>query len=144
MNLEKFVVLSGVSGVFKIVANRKDGLIVESLEDGKSTFAASRKHQFSSLDAIAIYTEDDSTPLKEVFNTMFLQIDTLARVTEKSSTADLTNYFAQILPIYDRDRVHLSDIKKIVKWFNFLYAKGQLVPSEKEDNSAVAEADKAE
>ena len=142
MNLEKFVVIGGMSGVFKIVANRKDGLLIESLEDGKTTFAALRKHNFSPLDSIAIYTEEDSSPLKDIFATMLTQLETLPPVSDKASADEVKAYFAQILPTYDRDRVYINDMKKVIKWFKFLHSKGQLKleePKEIEETEAAAE-----
>ena len=70
MNLKDLIAVSGISGIFKIAGNRNNGLIIEDLDTGKRKFAPSRKHQFTPLESIAIYTEDDSTELAKVFQNM--------------------------------------------------------------------------
>ncbi|HFC01141.1 MAG TPA: hypothetical protein ENJ53_10085 [Phaeodactylibacter sp.] len=120
MKLDDLVTVSGISGIFKLAANRNNGLIIEDLDKGKKRFASSRKHQFTPLASIAIFTYDDSTELKVVFRTMLEQIESNPPIKTSSSSAELRDYFRKILPDYDEDKVHTSDIKKLIKWFNFL------------------------
>lgn len=127
MNLEKLVAVSGMSGIFRMAANRKNGLIIEDLETGKKRFASVRKHQFTPLESIAIFTDDgDSTELKLVFQSMLEKMEEFPPVSPNSSSDELHQYFAEILPNYDRDKVFTGDIKKIIKWFTYLN-KNQLV-----------------
>lgn len=122
MNLEKLVAVSGRSGIYKMAANRQNGLIIEDLDTGKKSFAPSRKHQFTPLESISIYTEaDESTvELKQVFVNMLTQLDSNPPVSVKAPAQEIKAYFEQVLPEYDRDRVLVSDIKKLIKWFSFL------------------------
>lgn len=127
MNLEKFVAVSGKSGLFQLVANRNNGLILEDLTTGKRQFIPSRGHQFTPLATIGIYTDDgESAELKTVFQNMLDQIETLPPEDINASNEALRNYFAQILPQYEREKVSIGDIKKTIKWFNFLLAKDLL------------------
>ena len=120
MNLEEYVAVSGMPGLFRLVANRNNGLVVADLDSGKSKFAPSRKHQFTPLASIGIYTETDTEELSVIFKTMLQQLERNPPVPAKSSTEDIVEYFSKILPEFDRDRVNVSDIRKVIKWFNFL------------------------
>ena len=131
MKFDDLVAVSGLPGIYKMVANRSNGLIVESIIDEKRRFASARKHRFTPLASIAIYTNTDTVELKSVFNTMFEQLATLPLPAHNCSSEEAHSYFAGILPDFDRDRVYISDIKKVVKWFSFLNDRG-LVPFEEE------------
>jgi hypothetical protein len=120
MNIDKYVSIGGLPGIFKMVANRAGGLIVEDLKTKKTQFVASRKHQFNPLASIAIYTEDDSVELRHIFRSMLEQIETNPPANVKGTDAEIREYFTKILPAHDRDRVYVSDIKKVIKWFIFL------------------------
>lgn len=138
MNLENLIAVSGLPGLYRMAANRSNGLIIEDLKTGKRRFASSRKHQFTPLESIAIYTDDgDSTELKNVFRNMQQQMEDTPPVSPNASSDELHGYFADILPNYDRDRVFTGDIKKVVKWFNFLNETGAL--QETEDEKATEE-----
>jgi len=120
MNLEDFVAVSGLPGVFKMAANRSNGLIVEDLDSGKRKFVSARKHQFTPLASIGIYTHDDTEELDVIFKTMIEKSAKLAPIPHNSKPAEVIAYFKEILPTYDEDRVYLSDMKKVIKWFNYL------------------------
>ena len=120
MNLEDFVAVSGLPGIYKMVANRSNGLVVSDLDTGKKKFAPSRKHQFTPLASIGIYTHDDTEDLGVIFKTMLGQIETNPPVSPKASAVEVVDYFKGILPEFDPDRVNTSDIRKVIKWFNFL------------------------
>ncbi len=137
MNIEQLVAVSGMQGIFKVVGNRSNGLIIEDLENGKRRFAPSRSHQFSPLESISIYTYDDSVPLKDVFQSMKDQFETLPPVDHNASNQELNEYFRNILEEYDEDRVKISDIKKVIKWFGFLKNLGFI---DAEETTAVEEA----
>ena len=136
MNLENLVAVSGLPGIYKMAANRNNGLIIEDLSTGKKRFAPSRKHQFTPLESIAIYTDDgESTVLKNVFRSMLEQFEDNPPVSANAKGEDLHEYFEDILPNYDKDRVYTSDIKKLIKWFNFLNEKGLLDLDEEEQTT---------
>ena len=119
MSLEKITSISGFSGLFKVITTRKDGIVAEDLVTGKSTFASSRKHQFTPLASIGIYTDDgDSIALFQLYKNMLEQRAEMP-ATEQSAQ-DNAAFFAKVLPTYDRDRVYPQDIKKAIKWFRFL------------------------
>lgn len=137
MDLEKYVAVSGISGLLKLVANRNNGLIVEDLGTGKRRFVPARGHQFTPLASIGIYTNDgDSTELKNVFQRMLEKLETNPPVDANAHADVLHAYFADILPEYDRDRVNTGDIKKVIKWFTFLNAKDLLKETEPEEEQA--------
>jgi hypothetical protein len=95
------------------------------MDSGKKRFASARKHQFTPLESIAIFTDDgDSVELKKVFAKMLEQIDDNPPISANSNSTELFEYFADVLPTYDRDKVHAGDIKKVIKWFTFLNEKG--------------------
>ena len=126
MNLKDLIAVSGISGVFRIAGNRNNGLIIEDLDTGKKKFAPARRHQFTPLESIAIYTDDDSTELAKVFSNMLEQIDDNPPVNPNAKPDDLREYFADVLPDFDRDQVSSGDIKKVIKWFNFLHERNLL------------------
>ncbi len=127
MNIENLVSVSGLPGLHKIVANRDNGLIVEDLESGKTRFCSSRKHQFSPMETIAIFTDDDdSEKLEIIFQSMMDQNAKNPIPAPNGPAADLKSYFEKILPNYDRDKVHVSHIKKVIKWYNQLDKTGLL------------------
>jgi hypothetical protein len=130
MNLEKLVAVSGMPGVFRVASNRTNGLIVEDIPTGKLKFASVRKHQFTPLESIGIFTDDGETvELKIVFANMLKQLLECPPVDPGSNNEVLFTYFAQILPNFDRDRVHAGDVKKVIKWFTFLREQA-IIPSE--------------
>jgi hypothetical protein len=134
-DFDKLVAVSGLPGLYQMVANRPNGLIVEDLDEGKRRFAPSRKHQFTPLASIGIYTDDGETiELSKVFQMINAKKEEVP-VAELDDGSDvLRAYFAEILPNYDRDQVYVSDIKKVIKWFTFLEERN-LLPAEKEDSS---------
>ncbi|NLA24822.1 MAG: DUF5606 domain-containing protein [Bacteroidales bacterium] len=128
MFLEGILAITGKPGLYKKVSQAKNSLIVESLETGQKlpAFSASK---LSSLQDVAIYTDETEVPLADVLISAFEKNENYQNLTHKSSSEDLKNWFADILPNYDRDRVYVSDIKKIANWFNALI-KAELLNTE--------------
>ncbi|WP_282775642.1 DUF5606 domain-containing protein [Phaeodactylibacter xiamenensis] len=127
MNLEQLIAVSGLSGIYRMAANRSNGLIIEDVQSGKRRFASSRKHQFTPLESISIFTDDgDSMELKKVFRNMKQQQEDNPPPAASAKSEELHEYFAEVLPTYDRDRVFNGDIKKVIKWFNYLDEAGLL------------------
>jgi hypothetical protein len=133
MNLEPYVAISGAPGVFKLKTPRSNGLVVEEIDTGKVKFFATRKHQFTPLGTVAIYTLEDSTELKVIFNTMLEQMADNPPASVKSPNHEIFEYFEKILPNFDEDRVYISDIKKVIKWFTFLNERNLLEASDEEE-----------
>ena len=122
INIEKIVAISGRQGLFRMISNRSNGLVVEDLDSGKTFFVSGRVHQFTPLESISIYTEnaEGTTELKTVLQNMQAKAAELPPVNPNASGDSIRSYFEQILPEFHRDKVLISDIKKIIKWFNFL------------------------
>lgn len=121
MQIDEIVAVSGLPGLYKIGGSRNNGMIIEDLDTGKSRFASVRKHQFTPLGTVAIYTNTDSTEINTVFETMAEKEGELPIPPHKTaSKKELFDYFEAILPDYDRDQVLISDVKKVIKWFSFL------------------------
>ncbi len=139
MNLEKLVAVTGMQGLFKVVGTRNNGLIIEDLDSGKRKFAPMRVHQFSPLESIAIFTYEDAEPLKDVFKAMLDKKAENPLPSPNESNGVLEAYFRKVLPGYDEDRVKISDIKKVIKWFSFLEAKNLLVSEPTGDASGEEE-----
>ena len=132
MNLEPYVSVSGVGGILKLVTSRNNGLILESLETGKSRFYSIRKHQFTPLGTVAIYTLEDTISLTDVFTRMLEQFEDNPPVSPKLEQYKIEEYFESIIPDYDEDRVSINDMKKVIKWFNFLNERDLLNSDEEE------------
>ena len=125
MNLENLIAVSGLSGIYRMAGNRSNGLIIEDLQSGKKRFASARKHQFTPLESIAIFTDDgESLELKKVFERMLEQLEDNPLANPNGSQDELFDYFGDILPNYDPDRVHARDVKKVIKWFDSLHKNG--------------------
>ena len=121
-------------GIQRVVATRSNGMMVADMDTGKVRFASTRKHQFSPLETISIYTDDnDSKELKSVFQSMLDQMEDNPAPAPKSSKDVLRKYFTDILPDHDRNQVHASDIRKVIQWFNFLHDRGLLKQTEKSE-----------
>lgn len=134
MNLDNLIAVSALSGLYRMTANRSNGLIVEDLETGKRRFVSSRKHQFTPLGSIAIFTDDgDSVELANVFRNMRDQFEDRPPVDPTAKTDELFDYFTDILPNYDPDRVYPGDVKKVIKWFNSLKENGLLAETDEEE-----------
>lgn len=130
MTFQEIVSVTGVGGLKKLVGKRNDGLILSELDGSGKKFYASRQHLFSPLESIGIYTDDDSTPLLDVMIAMQEKEAEFPPVDEKSDSETLRNYLGNVLPNYDRDRVHINDIRKLIKWYKLLAPTGVLVKKE--------------
>ncbi|MCF6240305.1 MAG: DUF5606 domain-containing protein [Bacteroidales bacterium] len=132
MDLKGILSIGGYSGLYKLIKQTKNGFVVESLTDKKrmQAFATSK---ISTLEDIAIYTETGEVSLKDVFKKIFEKENGKQTIGHKSSADELKNLFAEVLPDYDRDRVYVSDIKKVVNWYNQLVDLGLIDLKEDEE-----------
>lgn len=127
--LKGILAISGQPGLFKMLSEGKNGVIVESLLTGKKQTAfASAK--MSTLEDIAIYTTSEDFPLKEVFRKIYELENGGPAIRSNAKPEDLKKYFSRILPDFDKERVYVSDIKKVITWYNLLQEKGLLVLDE--------------
>ena len=132
MNLSNVLAVSGLPGLYELAANRPNGLLLIPIGGGKSKFCSSRKHQFTPLETVAIYTWSDTVELKNVFNSMTVKIQEVPLPDLKGGRDVLNSYFEQILPEFDRERVYPNDIKKVIKWYVALEAQGYFSATDEE------------
>jgi len=120
MDLSNILSITGKSGLFKLLSRTPNSFIVESLED-KRRFPAFSHDGVATLDNIAIYTDDQEVPLQSVFQSIFKK-ENGAAVTMPKDNNGLKAFFAEVLPNYDRERVYVSNIRKVIVWYNLLVA----------------------
>ncbi len=123
MNLEGILSISGKPGLYKLVSQAKNTLIVEGLTDSKR-FPLYASHQVSALEDIGIYTYDDTVALADVFSAIAKKENGSATISHKVSKNELYDWLREVLPDFDEDRVYQSDIKKLVQWYNTLHTVG--------------------
>ncbi len=129
MNLKDILSISGKPGLYKYVSQAKNGVIVESVID-KKRIPAYATDKVSSLDDIAIFTASGEVKLSEIFDRIWEKENGGLTQDPKDDPSRLKEYFAEILPDYDQDRVYVSDIKKVFAWYNLLHEQELLIPSE--------------
>ena len=123
---QTILAISGKPGLYKLISRGKNNLIVEALDDTHRRQPAFATERITSLADIAMFTDSEDVPLMDVLESL----KTIAEGKEtsidpKKATGDeLRELFAQVLPNYDRERVHTSDIKKLLQWYNILIANG--------------------
>ena len=129
--------ISGKPGLYKLISRAKNSLIVEALDETKKRFPTFGTDRIISLGDIAMFTETEDIALYKVLNAIkeLEQGKTVSIDYKKASGKELQDYFTKVLPEWDRDRVHNSDIKKLLQWYNILIAAGftdfdQLKPTE--------------
>ena len=117
MDYSKLVAITGLPGLFELVGNKGDGIILKSLEDGSIKFISTRKGGFSQLEAIEIFTIRENVNLSEIFVAMKASDKPLP--SEKDAKA-IKEYFEEVYPDLDFEKVYGSDMKKMVKWFGVI------------------------
>lgn len=139
-----FTILSvaGKPGLYKLVSRAKMNLIVEALDETHRRVPVFASDRVTSLSDIAMYTDAEDIPLMNVFDSVFKKENgkVCSLNYRKCSKEELHKYFAEVLPDYDRDRVHDSDIKKLLQWYNILVSNGVTDFVEKEDTDSTEEA----
>lgn len=130
MDLSGIISISGKPGIFKVVAQSKNNIIVESLIDGKR-FPAYSTDRISALEDISIYTYEEDVPLKDVYIKIAEKEECGTCISHKESKKKLISYLEEVFPDYDEDRVYPSDIKKLIQWYNILH-KADLISLEEE------------
>lgn len=124
MTLDKILSIGGKPGLYKLVTQTRGGFVAESLLD-KKRITVSMRSNVSVLSEIAIYTLDEELPLREVFRKVQEKEEGgNTSIDHKDDKLKLEEYFFEILPNYDEDRVYASDIKKVIQWYNILHNNG--------------------
>ncbi len=129
MNLTGIIAISGRPGLFKVLTQGKNSIIVESLVD-KKRFPAYATDRVSALEDISIYTYEEDAPLKDILTAIYKKEDGKECHLHKEDLKVLQNYILEILPNYDQERVYPSDLKKLFQWYNLLLSTGNLILEE--------------
>jgi len=139
MNLEKILSISGKPGLYVLKVQTRTGFVAESLADGKK-ISVSLKSNVSLLSEISIYTYEGEKPLVEIMTNIAAKESNGPAISHKEDNATLMNYFREVLPNFDEERVYPSDVKKILNWYNTLQAKGLVVTEEAATTEVAEEA----
>ena len=141
MDLKEILAISGKPGLYRFISQGRNAMIVENIEDNSRTSAFATE-KVSALEDIAIFTEEEEVSLKDVLKKIFEKENEGETISHKASSPDLKEWFAEVLPTYDRDRVYVSDIKKVALWYNLLCRMKMLDFSElEEENKEKKDAD---
>ena len=132
MDLTEIMSISGKPGLYKMVTHTKTGMLVESMNDQKR-FPVFAHEKVSSLEEISIFTETEDVPLKEVFKKIHDLLEGEKALSHKSSGDELKDFFDDAVPDYDKERVYVSEIKKVIQWYNILHEKELLDFTEEEE-----------
>lgn len=143
MDLTGIIAISGKPGLFRVIAQGKNNIIVESLIDNKRV-PAYASDRISALDDISIYTYDEDAPLKDLFVAIFEKEGGKECPSHKEDLDVLRTYLLELLPNFDQERVYPSDVKKIFQWYNLLMKAGLMKIEEKKEAKAPKKADAAE
>lgn len=138
MDFTKIIVVSGKSGAFKVIAQTRGGLIVESLIDGKR-MPVSAANRITSVEDIVVFTETDEVKLKEVFQKIKEITNGEQAIDHKSDDHLVKEFFEKVMPDYDKERVYFSDMKKMIFWYNLLQKNDMLDFEEEEKIEEVEE-----
>lgn len=131
MNLKGIISISGRPGLFKVVAQGKNNVIVESMID-KKRFPAYASEKISTLEDISIFTYDEDVKLTEILKSIYEKNEGKEGVSHKEDIKVLEKELKNHLPNYDQERVYPSDIRKVFQWYNLLQKADLLKPSELE------------
>ncbi|QIE60831.1 hypothetical protein G5B37_15090 [Rasiella rasia] len=137
MSLEKILSISGKPGLYQLKTQTRSGFVAESLLDGRKISVGARDN-VSLLSEIAIYTLTEEVPLREIFSKIAEKENGGPTINHKVDKVALEEFFFEVLPDYDEDRVYASDIKKVVQWYNLLQKNGITDFSETEEDETAA------
>ena len=144
MDYREIVAVTGIGGLFQLVATKSDGAIVRNLADKSTRFIPARLHNVTPLESIEVYSTADNVRLHEVFQKMKEQDGTARPDPKKADNNEIKKYFKSVFPEFDEERVYVSDMKKMLKWYEILKENDLLnfeFPQE-EAASEVAEEEK--
>ena len=131
MDLNKILSITGKPGLYRLVAQSKNGLIIESLLDGKR-MNAFMNEKISSLEEISLFSHSEDVALKDVLRNMFNLTNGQKAIDNKADDVKIKEFFGQIVPDYDKERVYVSHMRKVIGWYNLLLEKGMLDFTEEE------------
>lgn len=125
MDLNKILSIAGKPGLYRLVAQAKNGLIIESLLDGKR-MNAFMNEKISSLEEISLFSQSEDVALKDVLKNIYNLTGGQKAIDNKADDAKIKEFFGQIVPDYDKERVYVSHMRKVIGWYNLLLEKGIL------------------
>jgi ribosomal protein L24 len=137
IKLKDIISISGKGGLYKFIAQARNGIVVESLES-KKRHVAPATARVSSLEDIAIFTHEEEVPLADIFYLIHEKSEGKKTVSHKAPEGELKARFKELVPDYDEDRVYISDIKKVFHWYNELQEFGLLELIDKKENEEEA------
>lgn len=142
--LKTILTVAGKPGLYKLVSSGRNMLIVETVDATKKRQPIHATDKVVSLGDIAMYTDDEEVPLWQVLENVKAKCEgTLCTIDHKKASNDeLADFFAEVLPNYDRDRVYMSHVRKLIQWYNLLIASGitEFAPEEPETEATTEEA----
>lgn len=130
--LETIISITGKPGLYQIISQIKNGLIVESLID-KKRMPVYASEKVSALNDISIYTYTGDIPLKEIYEKLCVKTDGKVAIDHKAKPEELRAFLKEVIEDFDQERVYHSDLKKLFQWFNILIENGMLVAEKNED-----------
>jgi len=134
MDLKEIMAISGKPGLYRFISQGRNAMIVENIEDNSRTSAFATE-KVSALEDIAIFTEEEEVSLRDVLKKIFEKENEGEAISHKANSQELKKWFEEVLPTYDKDRVYVSDIKKVALWYNLLCKMKMLDFSEDEEES---------
>jgi len=120
MEYKEIVAVTGLGGLYQLLASKSDGAIVKSLSDLSTKFISARKHQVTPLESIEIYTVGENVRLHEVLTELKSVDDKTGLIEASASNTEIKNFFKTTYPEIDEERVYVSDMKKMLKWYQLL------------------------
>lgn len=138
--LRTILSVAGKAGLYKLVSNGRNMLIVEALDASKKRMPVHGVDKVVSLGDIAMYTDDEEVPLWQVLDSVKTKCEGAVCAVDykKASNEELADFFAEVLPNYDRDRVYMTHVRKLIQWYNILVEAGltDFVPEEEKEATA--------
>ena len=142
MEYKEIVAVTGLGGLYQLLATKSDGAIVRNLADQTTRFISARLHNVTPLESIEVYTTGDNVRLHHVFQKMKEQEAAIPPVDGKQAdNGAIKNYFKSIFPEFDEERVYVSDMKKMLKWYEVLKANDLLHFEEAQQEAAPADGE---
>lgn len=132
IDLKGLISISGMPGLYKVIAQSKNGVIVESLND-KKRFPAFGSHKISSLEDISMFTNGEDKPISDILKNIFDKENGGPCIDSKKDDKEIIEYFTAVLPDYDKERVYVSNMRKLFSWYNQLQSTGNLKLKEEKD-----------
>ena len=146
VDLKEIASIAGMSGLYRVVSPSRNGIVVEALDEKGNRFVAQAKHRISLLSEISVYQEnsEETLPLSDLFDRIREKHGESISLNSKSSNQELAAFMESVVPDYDRERVYMSDIKKIAGWYNIVSKKLPFTSTEAEAEAETSPAETPE